>query len=86
MALTSITKAYIGVGAASICSGAVFLTRDSRMWGSPVFLFLLGTYMILYGISLSITGVYQKITRRLGIGFAGAGIVLLGIWLATHPP
>jgi purine-cytosine permease-like protein len=81
--MTNTTKVCIGVGVVAILAGAVFLWLDSAMWASVAYLVLFGIYSILLGMSFSLGGVRQKVTRRLSFGFLGATLVFLGIGLAT---
>ena len=81
--MTKVTKVSIGVGVFGISAGAVFLSLDSRMWASAAYLVLFGIYSILFGMSFSLSGKRQKVTRRLSFGFGGVALVFLGIGLAT---
>ena len=69
------SKVYIGVGITIILCGVVFLWTHSGIWA---------TYNILLGISFILSGIGQKVTRRLSFGFLGVALVFLGIGLAEH--
>ena len=71
------SKVSVGVGVIGILAGAVFLWINSGIWAWA-------TYLILFGIYLILSGIGQKITRRLSFGFAGVALVFLGIGLAAH--
>ena len=71
------SKVSVGVGVIGILAGAVFLWIHSGIWAWA-------TYLILFGIYLILSGIGQKITRRLSFGFAGVALVFLGIGLAAH--
>jgi purine-cytosine permease-like protein len=74
--MTNVTKLSIGLGVFGILAGAVFLCLDLGMWASAVYLVLFGIYWILFGMSSTLSGKGQKVTRRLSFGFAGAAFVL----------
>jgi purine-cytosine permease-like protein len=84
--MTKVTKVSIGVGVFGISAGAIFLWLDSRMWASAAYLVLFGIYSILFGMSFTLGGKRQKVTRRLSFGVAGAAFVFLAIWVAGLVP
>jgi hypothetical protein len=80
------SKTYVGVGAASILAGAVFLSLDSR--GSSLYLYicviLFGISSILSGISYVLGGRGQQATGRLSLLFLGAALAFMSMHLASQ--
>ena len=77
------SKASIGVGAFGILTGAVFLRIDSSIWGTYIGLILLGTFLILNGISFDLGGRGQQAIRGLCYGFVAIGLVFLVVGLVS---
>lgn len=78
------SRVSIVVGVIVILVGAVFLWLDSGNWATYIYTILLGIYWTLFGISIILGGIGQKITRGLSFGFIGVALVFLGISLAAH--
>jgi uncharacterized membrane protein len=80
------SKIYIGVGAAAILAGAVFLSLDSR--GSSLYLYicviLFGISSILSGISYVLGGRGQQTIGRLSLLFLGAALAFMSMHLASQ--
>ena len=81
MSMTKLAKAWIGLGAALIVYGGLGLSRYSNVLGvsniDGVFWILIGVAWVLSGANQNRSGVRQKVTRGLSIGFAGAALVLI---------
>jgi hypothetical protein len=77
------SKANIGVGAFGILAGAVFLRIDSGIWGTYIGLILLGTFLILNGISFNLDVRGQQAIRGLCYGFVAIGLVFLVVGLVS---
>lgn len=75
--MSGISKAYIGVGAASILFGAVALWRYGGIWSMHIGYIFAGMLFILNGITPSLGGRGEKAIRGLRFGFAGVAIVFI---------
>ena len=82
------SKIYIGVGAASILTGAVFLGIDSRVsiLYFHIWFILFGISCILNGISYILGGTRQQAISRLSLIFTGASLAFIGMQLASSWP
>lgn len=80
------SKIYIGLGAANVLAGAVFLSLDSRILGVYIYLILSGIGWILSGISYILGVTVQGVTRRLSLIFIGAALAFLVMDLASLWP
>jgi hypothetical protein len=78
------SKAFVGLGAALIVSGAVFEWLNPDALATQMI--LMGVGWLLVGIGFDLRGARQKVTRGLGFAFVAAGLVVGVIWLATHVP
>ena len=81
--MSIISKANIGVGAFGILTGAVFLRIDSGIWGTYIGLILLGTFLILNGISFNLDVRGQQAIRGLCYGFVAIGLIFLVVGLVS---
>ena len=77
------SKVSIGIGAFGILTGVAFLRIDSSIWGTYVGLILLGTFLILSGISFDLGSRGQQAIRGLCYGFVAMGLVFLLVGLVS---
>ena len=77
-------KVFVGLGAAFIIPGAVFEWLNPG--AQPIQMILMGVGWVLVGAGFDRRSMRQKVIRRLGFAFVAAGLVVGGIWLATHAP
>ena len=78
------SKVVIGLGAAFILTGAVWLWKGWGTWGTNMYFIFMGMFFILDGIGPILGGRRRKIIRGLSFGFAGVAIVFIVMGFITR--